>query len=108
MGAALSNWEEEYSDFSERTEKFIFCLVVEEREFWVPKEKLAFISDFFAKLLFDTNFEEARKGRAELKEKKAEDVLEFLRCCIEEPIWKKVDGMLLDVKLNNIGCFYNF
>ena len=84
----------EFHDFSVKSELFNFCLEVEEREFWVPKEILAAMSPVLEKLLTDESFKEAHEGRARLTEKKADDILTFLQCSLQiYPYHKKrIDG----------------
>ena len=48
-----------YYEFLEKSEIYNFCLEVEDREFWVPKEILAFLSRYFQKLLMDESYKEA-------------------------------------------------
>ena len=76
---------ESFHDFAEKSRLFNFCLLVEGKELWVPRDALACHSDALETMLYDSRYKEAEGGKAKLPEKKFSDVLEWLRCIIVCP-----------------------
>ena len=83
-----------FPDFSQQSRLFNFCLLVEGKELWVPRDALACHSDALEIMVYDSRYKEAQEGKVELTKKKFEDVLEWLRCIISCPNkkTKPIDG----------------
>jgi hypothetical protein len=77
-------------NFSIKSDLTDFCLVVEGREFWVPRGYLGTISPFFRKLCYQN--ETGKAGRAILENRKQEDILKFLNAAFDNPMCKEIDG----------------
>ncbi len=81
----------QYWDFSAQSPLLSFCLQVEERQLWVPREVLACHSEPLRNLFFGP-YQEKDAEKADLKGKSYKDVLEWLRCIVPCPKHKPVDG----------------
>ncbi len=86
-----------FSNFSEKSPIFSKALQVEGRDLWVPPAALACVSEVF-KRMFYGEFAEKEMEIVPLPEK-YEEMLEFLRCLIANPIAKKVTDENLKVNL---------
>ncbi len=87
-----------FSDFSEKSPIFSKALQVEGRQLWVPPATLACMSDVF-KGMFYGEFAEKEMEIIPLPEKKYEEMLEFLRCLIQNPVAKEISYENLKVNL---------
>ncbi|XP_045209083.2 uncharacterized protein LOC123561000 [Mercenaria mercenaria] len=67
------------SDFSERTWKEDFTLIVENKKLYVSKAFLALSSPVFDRM-FQSDFKEKNQTEMELPDKKVSDMQDFLRC----------------------------
>jgi hypothetical protein len=75
-------------NFSEKNELTDFCLVVEDREFHVPKGYLGTISSFFRRICF----ENPKVIRYVIEDVCADDVLEFLNVVLDNPVCNTING----------------
>ncbi|XP_053372686.1 uncharacterized protein LOC128546303 [Mercenaria mercenaria] len=66
-------------DFTERTWKEDFTLIVEDKKLYVTKALLALVSPVFEKM-FQSDFKEKDQTEMELPGKKFDDMQDFLRC----------------------------
>ncbi len=81
----------QYWDFSAQSSLFNFCLNVEERQLWAPRDVLACHSEPLKAMVYG-QFREKDLEKADLPGKSYEDVLEWLRCVVPCPKQKPVDG----------------
>ncbi|XP_045159802.2 uncharacterized protein LOC123525114 [Mercenaria mercenaria] len=72
-------------DFTEKTWKEDFVLIVENKRLHVTKAVLAHASPVFDRM-FQAEFKEKNLAEQELPEKKVEDVIQFLHCIYPNPI----------------------
>ncbi len=75
--------------FSEKSALYSKAFLVEDRELWIPLQVLACASDVF-KNMFYGDYAETEKEIIPLPGKKYEQVLEFLRCLIANPLAKEI------------------
>ena len=64
------------------------AFVVENRPIWVPPAVMALSSPVFYQLFYS----DLEGETIELKDKKFDEILELMRCLIQNPTMKKVDG----------------
>ncbi len=81
----------QYWDFSAQSPLLNFCLQVEGRQLWVPRDVLACQSEPLVAMIYGP-YQEKDRGKADLPGKSYEDVLEWLRCIVTCPKLKPVDG----------------
>ncbi len=81
----------QYWDFSAQSSLLNFCLHVEERQLWAPRDVLACQSEPLMAMIYGP-YQEKDREKADLSGKSYEDVLEWLRCIVTCPKQKPVDG----------------
>jgi len=84
--------------FDERFSYRSLALVVENRQFYVPRDTLASFSPVF-EAMFYGDFAEGRQDQIQLPGKKAKEIEELLRCLIPTPIIKAIDNANVDLML---------
>ncbi len=90
----------QYWDFSAQSPFLNFCLQVEGRQLWVPRDVLACHSEPLRSLVYGS-FKEKKSGKADLPGKSYKDVLEWLRCIVTCPKHKPVDCTYYDITGSN-------
>ncbi len=81
--------------FNQKSPVYSKAFLVEDRELWFPPQVLACVSEVF-KNMFYGEYAETEKEIVPLPGKKYEEVLEFLRCLVANPLAKEISDENLE------------